>query len=86
VQVTAAEVHILEEGRLIAVHPVLEGRGRRRIAEGHRSLPPPSNSTTPRHGAAAPPAPPAGATGVMPRSLAIYEAVGRRLAAGEPAR
>ena len=83
VQVTAAEVQILEEGRLIAVHPVLEGRGRRRIAEGHRSLPPPRNSATPRHGAMAPPGPPAGVT---PRSLAIYEAVGRRLAAGEPAR
>ena len=83
VQVTAAEVQILEEGRLIAVHPVLEGRGRRRIAEGHRSLPPPRNSATPRHGAMAPPGPPAGVT---PRSLAIYETVGRRLAAGEPAR
>ncbi len=83
VQVTAAEVRIMEDGRLIAVHPVLEGRGRRRIAEGHRSLPPPSNSTTPRHGATAPSGPP---TGVTPRSLAIYEAVGRRLAAGEPAR
>jgi len=86
VQVTAAEVRILEEGRLVAVHPVLEGRGRRRIAEGHRSLPPPHNSTTPRHGSAAPPGPPAGTPGVTPRSLAIYEAVGRRLAAGEPAR
>ena len=83
VQVTAAEVRILEDGRLIAVHPVLEGRGRRRIAEGHRSLPPPHNSTTPRHGATAPPGPPASVT---PRSLAIYEAVGRKLAAGEPAR
>jgi transposase len=83
VQVTAAEVRILEEGQLIAVHPVLEGRGRRRIAEGHRSLPPPHNSATPRHGATAPPGSPAGVT---PRSLAIYEAVGRRLAAGEPAR
>jgi hypothetical protein len=86
VQVTAAEVHILEDGHLVAVHPVLEGRGRRRIAEGHRSLPPSHNSTTPPHGAAAPPGPSAGATGVTPRSLAIYEAVGRRLAAGEPAR
>jgi transposase len=83
VQVTAAEVRILEEGQLIAVHPVLEGRGRRRIAEGHRSLPPPHNSATPRHGATAPPGSPAGVT---PRSLAIYEAVGRRLAAAEPAR
>ena len=86
VQVTAAEVRIVEDGRLIAVHPVLEGRGRRRIAEGHRSLPPPHNSATPRMGAAGPPAPPAGAGGVAPRSLAIDEAVGRRLAAGEPAR
>jgi transposase len=83
VQVTAAEVQILEEGRLIAVHPVLEGRGRRRIAEGHRSLPPPRNRATPRHGAIAPPGPSAGVT---PRSLAIYETVGRRLAAGEPVR
>jgi transposase len=46
VQVTASEVHIIEDGRLVAAHPVLEGRGRRRIAEGHRSLPPPHNSTT----------------------------------------
>jgi Integrase core domain len=86
VQVTASEVHILEDGRPVAVHPVLEGRGRRRIAEGHRSLPPPHNSTTPRESAAGPPPPPAGAGGVAPRSLAIYEAIGRRLAAAEPAR
>ena len=83
VQVTAAEVQILEDGRLIAAHPVLEGRGRRRIAEGHRTLPPPSNSVTPRAGAAAAPPVPAG---VATRSLAIYEAIGRRLAAAEPAR
>jgi hypothetical protein len=86
VQVTAAEVHILEDGRLIAAHPVLEGRGRRRIAEGHRSLPPPHNSTTARAGASASAPAPAAATGVAPRSLAIYEAIGRRLAAAEPAR
>jgi transposase len=79
VQVTAAEVHILEDGRLIASHPVLEGRGRRRIAEGHRTLPPPHNSATPRQGATPPPSPPADR--VTPRSLAIYDAIGRRLAA-----
>jgi Mu transposase-like protein len=83
VEVTASEVRILEDGRLVAAHPVLEGRGRRRIAEGHRSLPPPRNSTTPREGAAALPGPPVGAGGVAPRALAIYEAIGRRLAAGE---
>lgn len=86
VQVTAAEIHILEDGRLVAAHPVLEGRGRRRIAEGHRSLPPTHNSTTPRSGAPASLPPPAAAAGVAPRSLAIYEAIGRRLAAAEAPR
>ena len=85
VQVTASEVRILEAGMLIAAHPILDGRGRRRIAEGHRTLPPPHNSTTPREGAAKPP-PQDAAASIAPRSLAIYEAIGRRLAAGEPAR
>jgi transposase len=85
VQVTTTEVRILEAGKLIAAHPVLEGRGKRRIAEGHRSLPPPHNSTTPRAAAGTPP-PQGGTASVTPRSLAIYEAIGRRLAAGEPAR
>jgi len=77
VHLTVDEVHILDDGRRIATHPVLEGRGRRRIAAGHRSLPPPPNSTTPRtDAAAAPPAEP-----VIPRSLAIYDTVGRALAA-----
>lgn len=86
VQVTASEVHILEDGRLVAAHPVLEGRGRRRIAEGHRRLPPSHNSTTPRSGAAAASPAPVAAAGVAPRSLAIYEAIGRRLAGAERAR
>jgi transposase len=79
VQVTATEVHILEDGRRIAAHPVLEGRGKRRIAEGHRTMPPPANSTTPREGEGAPPSRRRGEL-VAPRSLAIYDAVGRRLA------
>lgn len=83
VQVTATEVHILENGERIAAHPVLEGRGRRRIAEGHRTMPAPVNSTTPREGAAPPH--PRGDL-VTPRSLAIYDAVGRRLAAREAGR
>lgn len=36
VQRSATEVHIFEQGRLIAVHPVLTGRGQRHVAEGHR--------------------------------------------------
>jgi transposase len=75
---TAREVHIFEQDRLIAVHPVLEGRGQRRIAAGHRSLPPPANSQTPRH-AASPRRP---GEIVAQRSLAFYDAVARRLAGG----
>jgi transposase len=81
VQVTATKVQILEAGQLIAAHPVLEGRGKRRIAEGHRSLPPPHNSMTPRQGGAEPLQPSAQPGTVTPRSLAIYETIGRRLAA-----
>jgi transposase len=73
---TASEVRILEDGQLIATHPVLEGRGRRRIAAGHRTLPPPANSNTPRHGAASARA----GEIVTPRSLAFYDAVAKRLA------
>jgi hypothetical protein len=80
VHTTAGEVHILENARVIAVHPVLEGRGQRRIIAGHRSLPPPANSHTPRQGA---PGVRAGET-VTPRPLAFYDAVARRLAASGP--
>lgn len=77
---TASEVRILEDGHLIAVHPVLEGRGRRRITAGHRTLPPLANSNTPRHGAAS------ARTGetVTPRPLAFYDAVAQRLATTGP--
>ena len=77
VQVTTAEVRILEAGKLIATHPVLEGKGKRRLLAGHRILPPPANSATPREGVAPPG--PSGNT-VVPRSLAIYDTIGRRLA------
>jgi hypothetical protein len=80
VQVLAGEVRIYEGDVLIAAHPVLEGSGRRQIAAGHRHLPPPANSETPRSGSPAPP--PVGRLGdaVSRRPLAFYEAVGRRLA------
>ena len=77
VHTLANEIRILEDDKLIAVHPVLEGRGQRRIAGGHRTAPPPGNSTTVR--AMPPPTLPAGAI-VVPRSLAFYDAVARRLA------
>jgi len=36
VRSTLTEVHLLQQGRLVAVHPVLEGRGGRQLAPGHR--------------------------------------------------
>ena len=74
---TANEVRILEQGQVIAVHPVMDGRGQRRIVAGHRTAPPPANSLTPRND------PPPSRTGevVALRPLAFYDAVGRRLAA-----
>jgi len=55
---TAGEVRILEDGRIVAVHPVMDGRGQRRIIAGHRTAPPPVNSQTPRNG------PPPGRSGL----------------------
>jgi len=74
---TASEVRILEDGKVVAVHPVLDGRGQRRIIAGHRSLPPPANSRTPRDGS-----PRVARSGevVALRPLAFYDAVGQRLA------
>jgi transposase len=77
VHTLANEIRILEDDKLIAVHPVLEGRGQRRIASGHRTAPPPANSTTERE--APPLTAPAGSI-IAPRSLAFYDAVARRLA------
>jgi transposase len=78
---TADEVRILEEGKVVAVHPVMDGRGQRRITAGHRTTPPPVNSQTPRHG------PPPSRSGevVALRPLAFYDAVGKRLADGAAA-
>jgi transposase len=72
----ADEIRIFEADRLIAVHPVLEGRHQRRLAPGHRKMP------TQRAMAEAA-AIPIGRAGdvVAHRSLDFYEAVARRLAA-----
>src|SRR5689334_9416846 len=74
---TTDEVRILEEGSVVAVHPVLDGRGQRRILAGHRCLPARLNSQAP-HGSVG-----ACRSGevVALRPLTFYDAVGRRLAA-----
>jgi len=70
---TADEVRILEAGQVVAVHPILDGRGQRRIIAGHRTTPPPGNSQTPRHG----PSPGRSGDVVALRPLAFYDAVQR---------
>jgi hypothetical protein len=62
------EIRIFEDGTLIASHPVLEGRNRRRVDPRHRKAPPPRR-------------PAAQTAGVPRRPLTFYDAVGQRLAA-----
>lgn len=78
VQVLATEVRIYAEGQLVAVHPVLEGRGQRRVAAGHRHYPPPPVKTPP-------PAPEPvllhrPGDQVAGRGLELYEHIGQLLA------
>ncbi|MEO0823146.1 MAG: IS21 family transposase [Pseudomonadota bacterium] len=68
VQNHPTEVRIFEDGQLIACHPVLEGRGRRRVDPAHRKAPPALPAPPPRNG--------------LRRDLAFYDRVGQRLAAG----
>jgi transposase len=68
VQHHATELRIFEDGQLIARHPVLEGKARRRVDPAHRKAPPPR-----------PPLPPSPQR--LRRPLDFYDAVGRRLAA-----
>ncbi|RUP19581.1 IS21 family transposase [Methylobacterium sp.] len=77
----AEEIQIFDAGRLVAVHPVIEGRRRNQVALGHRrgsGLPPRAQGPV-REGSLV-----IGRAGdqVARRSLEIYAAVGRRLAAG----
>ena len=79
---TANEVRILEGDDVIAVHPLLDGRGQRRIIAGHRTLPPRASSQTPRDDRSSPTR--AGDV-VALRPLAFYDAVGKRLATNDAA-
>jgi hypothetical protein len=71
VQHHATEIRIFEDGALIARHPVLEGKGLRRVDPAHRKAPPARlPQPLPVHR--------------LRRPLEFYDAVGRRLAAGGP--
>jgi transposase len=75
----ADEIHVYDAGRLVAVHPVLEGRRRALIAPGHRR-PVPSWAERPRR--EAPIAIGRAGDSVARRPLEVYAAVGRHLAEG----
>lgn len=68
----ADEIHIFEDNRLIARHPLLEGRRQRSLLEGHRRQYRPKDENPVPHGF----------TGelVTRRSLDFYAAIGQQLA------
>jgi hypothetical protein len=75
VQSHPKEIRIFEDGALIAVHPVLDGKNRRRVDPTHRKVSP---VPVPEASAA-----PSGGIGCRP--LSFYDAVARRLAGGRAA-
>lgn len=68
----AHQVHLYEDGQLLAVHPVLEGRRKSSILPGHRQ--PRSRASSQPESARTV------AHAVARRSLAVYDAVARHLA------
>lgn len=77
VHALADEIHIFEDGMLIAVHPILEGRNQRRVAPGHRGA---AEHRRSRPAAAGDTLLSGSGDQVARRPLAFYEAVGRVLA------
>jgi len=75
-------VHIYDAGRCVAVHPLLEGRGQRSLLDGHRRWPPPgSHQRRPRHKLGELESLVVPGERVAERSLAVYEKLGKALAA-----
>ncbi len=77
VHLLADELRIFEENRLVASHPVLEGRGHRRVAGWHRR---PSWPASRPAGTSGPVLPIRAGETVACRPLAFYAAVAQRLA------
>lgn len=78
-QVSLSEVRIVADGKLVAVHPLQEGRHERSLLEGHRHWPPPGTRRRTRDSAVAILTLPG--QQVAHRSLEFYEHVGTALAA-----
>ncbi len=77
------EIRIYQDRRLLAVHPVLDGRGQRHVATGHRRWPPPGRSSDHRRAAETVILAPPGQA-VTRRDLGVYDRIGQALAAGDP--
>lgn len=77
VQTLPEELRIYEDGRLIAVHAPLAGRGQRVLAVGHRHRPPPGHDPRPADPETALQRP---GDAVPERPLAVYTAIGQALA------
>jgi len=83
VQVLASEIRIMEDGRTIAVHEPLSGRGQRALLKGHRSANRKATRGFGNEGAASavdddpPPEP-----GLQQRALEVYDQVANALAGG----
>lgn len=74
------EIRIFEDRRLIAVHPVMDGKNQRRVDPDHRKIVPQRPPELPI------PAAPERPREVGRRPLSFYDAVARRLAAGDEIR
>jgi len=76
-------IRILDQGRLVATHPVLEGRRQYRVDPSHRQG---GAARAMRHGFEDSVMIGRRGDHVPRRSLAFYQAIGERLAAGEPSK
>jgi len=74
VETTADQVRIHEDGRLIAVHALLQGRRQRSVLTGHRHSPRRADTHSDRGGSRLLPG-----HAVATRSLGVYEQIGRQL-------
>jgi transposase len=81
VQVSPTQVRLFEEGKLIAIHPLLEGRHQRSLLPGHRSA---SRSVARTAGGSEAVTLTRPGQRVAHRSLAVYASIGQRLAQATP--
>ena len=76
----AEQLRIYDAGQLVAEHPLLEGRGNRRVAAQHRSWPPPGASSPMRHKRPEPERAQRPGQRVIERCLGVYKTLGKALA------